>query len=207
MYARGLLADGVEEKRLAAIEAAPWLRSTKQRKARRTVRCRAPTRSKKTPMLTGHRHGGTDLPRRGRIGDRAEMARDENVVFSVKTSAVPAAYSRRPSDCSSASGRRACVTRRSRRWRFSVRDGRGDDRLAADRRDHVFGFPRRVLGYSGEPNGEGALHSGGQFTLRSSCAPPTAGAYASARSIRKRWKIGPWPCRPQSRRAVVGPPT
>ena len=46
------------------------------------------------------------------------------------------------------------------------RHGRGDDGTPADRRDHVLGFLRRLLGHRGQPDRQDALYDG-----RADCLP------------------------------------
>jgi len=85
---------------------------------------------------------GTDLSRRGRARHRQEMARDPDVIFFGEDVAKAAACSRRRSACTSSSGRGGCATRRSPSRRSWAPPWGGDDRLEADRRDHVLRFLR-----------------------------------------------------------------
>ena len=71
------------------------------------------------------------------------------------------------------------------------RDGRRDDRPEADRRDHVLGFLRGVLRLHRERVSQEPLHDAtASSSARWWCAPRTAPARASARSIRRAWKTG-----------------
>ena len=125
-----------------------WRRSTPRRKRRRTARRRAWTRSRPIPGPTGRRHGGTDVSRRGRGRDRARDGTRRDVVFlgediggagGVFKATVGLLERVRPDARARHADLRAGDPRRG--------DGRRDDRAAADRRDHVLGFPRRVLGH------------------------------------------------------------
>ena len=105
------------------------------------------------------RHGGTDLSRRGRRRHRAgDGARRERGVPGRGRGARrrrvqghrrparevrPEARARLP-DLGAGDPRRG--------------DGRGDDGLEADRRDHVLGFPRGVLGHRRQRDRQDALH-------------------------------------------------
>ena len=71
------------------------------------------------------------------------------------------------------------------------RDGRGDDRPQADRRDHVLGLYRGLLRLHRQRISQEPLHDErtGQ-SVRWSCAPAMAAARASARSIRRASRTG-----------------
>jgi len=139
----------------------------------------------KDTYADGHRHGGTDLPRRVASAIAQEMERDENVVFLGEDIGGAGGVFKATVGLLERFGPTRVRDTPISRWRFSVRDGAAMTGLRPIARS-CFRISSRVLGYSGEPNGEGALHERRQSPLRSSCAPPTAGAYASARSIRKR---------------------
>ena len=157
-------------RRLAGRQAWPKRSSTpsRPRPPRRSPRPRprpaAPTtpirrRSKCSSGATEARHGGTDLPRRGGGRDRpGDGARPER--------GVPRRGRRRCRRRLQDDRRAAREVRAGARARHPDqraghrrrRDGRGHDRPAADRRDHVLRLLRGLLGHGRQPDRQDPLH-------------------------------------------------
>ena len=166
--------------------------STTRPRPARPRRCRRSISSPPTSMPMEAGHGGTDLsrrghprhragngarsrrrvPRRGRGQGRRRVQGDGRALRAVR--AVARA---RHADLRAGDPRR--------------RDGRGDDRPEADRRDHVLGLLRGVLRLHRQRIPQEPLHvERPDSNARWWCAPATARARASARSTPRASRTG-----------------
>ena len=190
---------GSTPRSLAAVD-----RATEEAKAAPVPR-RLGARSTRSCGPTGGPRGGTDLPRGRRARrSRRRWSATRPSTSSARTSRRPAACSRRPRDCSSGSVPSACATRRSREQAIiGAVDGRGDERPAPDRRDHVQRLLRRVLGPDREPDREDPLHDerAGRAAARDPDRERRRRAVRRA-ALAERRGLGDGDPRPEGRRAV-----
>ena len=163
IYRERLLKRGIDEAILIEIEdvsAAEWMRLPRSAKPRRRLR-----RSCCDRRLCGWRLGVAELSYRDAVarGIAQEMERDPDVVFLGED----VAQGRRRIQSHRRPLRKVRAAARARYADLGTGHhgrghGRGDDRIEADRRDHVLGFHRGLFRLSGQSDSKSRYMTNGQ---------------------------------------------
>ena len=160
-YRARLLEMGINEPTLKDIEAEAMTQSRRSDRDRAQRVAAAALDASRQGRLGGRRLGMAELTYRDAVaaGIAQEMARDENVVFLGEDVAAAGGVFKATVGLLEKFGpKRVRDTPDLGAGDPRRRDGRRDDGLAPDRRDHVLRLPRGVLGHRRERDREDALH-------------------------------------------------